>query len=320
MKKFSVYSICCIILLAILACGGTPEITEESKQPVIEDTVVVTEDQEVASDVVDQTTQEAQNDSPLVESSTSEIVVEEQVVFDQEGIIITIKSLDLEDSFFGPELKLLIENNNEKDITVQVRKVSVNDIMIDPIFSADVATGKKINDGMTFMDSELEVAGITTIKEIEFIFHIFDAESWDDIIDSEVIHIETSVDKNFVQEIDDSGFLAVESNGIKIIVKKLDSQDSFWGADVYVYIENNSDQDVTVQTRDVSIDGFMVDPIFSSDVVSGKRAFDTITFMESDLEENGVTDINSLELRFHVFNMESWNTIFDSEIVSITFE
>lgn len=326
MKKFTIFFIISIVLVSILACGGTSEITEDVVDPVIEevDTDAEIEDQgnqQEPTTIQDDAEEDVAEEDVVEEDlSSTDVAVEEKVVFDQEGIKITIKSLDMDSSWFGPELKVIIENNYEKDITVQVRKESINDIMVETMFSSDVATGKKINDGITFMTSDLEAAGIETIKEIEFLFHIFDAESWDTIVDSELILIETSADDSFVQTIDDSGTIAVDSNGIKIVVKKLDSEDSFWGADVYVYIENNTDQDITVQVRDVSIDGFMVDPMFSSDVVSGKKAFDSITFMESDLTENDITEINSIELRFHVFDMDGWDTIFDSEIINISFQ
>ena len=187
-------------------------------------------------------------------------------------------------------------------------------------FQAIVAAGKKANDGITIMEDYLETAKIQTIKTIEFSFHIFDSDTWDTIIDSDPIILETTGSESYIQEYDDSGTIAVDINGVKIVIKKLDSEESFWGADVYVYIENNSDQDITVQVRDVSINGFMVDPIFSSDVVAGKKAFDAITFMDSDLTDNDITDITSIELKFHIFNMDNWNTIFDSDIVNITFD
>lgn len=50
-------------------------------------------------------------------------------------------------------------------------------------------------------------------------------------------------------------------------MKRASSDDSFWGADVYVYIENNSETDATFQARDVSISRFMINPIFSSKVI-----------------------------------------------------
>jgi len=86
-----------------------------------------------------------------------------------------------------------------------------------------------------------------------------------------------------------------------------------------LYIENNTDKAITVQARDVSINDFMVDPVFSCEVISGKKAFDTITFMESDLTDNGITDINDLELKLHIFDTETWDTIKDTDIIKISF-
>lgn len=103
------------------------------------------------------------------------------------------------------------------------------------------------------------------------------------------------------------------------MIKGLAENESIFGPSIVVYIENTGDTDVTVQTRDVSINGFMVDDIFSCDVVPGKRAVDTITFIETDLEENGIAVIENVELSFLVFDMANWETIVDTEAVNITF-
>ena len=248
------------------------------------------------------------------------LTVAEQVCYDENNIKITVTSFDEDGSFMGPELKILVENNGEKNITVQVRDVSINDIMIDGSLSTDVAPGKKANDEISFMSSDLEIANIKTIKKIELYFHIFDSDSWDTISDSGMVTIETSADKSIMQEYDDSGFVAYDQKGYKIVIKKLNDEDSFWGAELAVYVENNSGKDVTVQARDVSINGFMVDPSFSCDVLNGKKAFDTITFFESDLESNNITDITDLEISFHIFDAHSWDTIIDTDAITVKFE
>ncbi|MGM9973635.1 MAG: hypothetical protein ACI33K_06315 [Clostridiaceae bacterium] len=244
--------------------------------------------------------------------------IEEQVLFDDQNIKITAKSLEVSGSLFGPEIKLIIENNSTENITVQANHVSVNGIMVDNSLSSDVAAGKKANDALTLYSSELELASIDTIKDIEFIFNIFNTDTWDTIVLSDRINITTSA-ASYEQAYDDSGTVALDENGIKIVVKKIDSEESFWGADVLVYIENNREQDVTIQAQNVSVNGFMVDPIFSSDVLAGKKAFDTITFMESDLTDNSITDITDIELSFHIFDLASWDTIFDSSTIRISF-
>lgn len=258
------------------------------------------------------TSQAAQN------PSSESVTIEPQVLFDSNSIKVTANSLDV-DGFFGADINVTIENNSAKNVTVQANSCSVNGVMIESIFSSEVAAGKKANDSITLSDVDLKAANITTIKDIEFILHIYDSDSYDTIVDSNTIRITTSADSNYVQTYDDSGFLAYEDSMVKIVVKKLNSSESFWGSDVYLYIENKSDKNITVQATDVSIDGFMVDPAFSCEVNAGKRAFDTITFFESDLKKNGITDITEIELKFHIFETESWDDIKDTESITIKF-
>lgn len=258
-------------------------------------------------------------DKSSKKEAKEEVTVEEQVLLDQDGIKVTLKSLEFE-GMFGPSLKVLVENDTEEPITVQTRDSSINDVMVETMFSSEVASGKKANDSITFMESELAHAEITTIKDIEFKLHIFNSDTWNGILDSDTIRINTSEDSSYVQEYDDSGVIVFDDKGFKIVVKKVNSSDSFWGADVYVYIENNSDSDVTIQAREVSINGFMVDPIFSSDILAGKKAYDTITFLESDLVDNDIKSIENMELSFHIFESSSWDTILDTPIIEVNFE
>lgn len=304
-KKLLVFLVFVMMIVFVTSCSNS---NEPDKMAV--------EKSNVEADLLDSVSQE---DEPAKIDSAEEVEVEEQVLFDQDDIKITLKSLK-DDSIFGPSLQVLVENNSEQSIIVQTRDSSVNDLMVETMFSANVAAGKKANDSITFMSSELEQAGISTIQNIEFKFYIFNADTWSEVLESEVITIETSADKSFVQDYDDEGVLVLDEKGIKMVIKKVNSSDSFWGTDVYVYIENNSDQDITIQSRDVSINGFMVSPIFSSDIVAGKKAFDSITFFENDLVENEITSIDNMELSFHIFESNGWNTILDTQPIEVTFE
>lgn len=247
-----------------------------------------------------------------------DVTIEEQVLLEQSDVKITAKGMT-EDSIWGPAVQVLIENSSAQDVTVQVRNMAVNGIMADPLFSCDVAAGKSANDTITLLNSSLKAAGIDLVQNMEFSFHIVDSDSWETIYDSDMVYLGTSADGTAEQEINADGTRILDQNGISITIQELDSEESFWGADIYVYIENNTEQNVTVQAQSVSINGFMVDPMFSVDIVAGKKAFSSISFLESDLTENGITSIDELEISFHVFDTESWDTIFDSEPVTVSF-
>lgn len=216
----------------------------------------------------------------------------------------------------GSELLLLIENESDKNITVQARNVSINGYMIDTLMSADIAPQKKNNDALTLSAASLEECGIEKIAEIEFSFHIFDSETWDDIINSDMITIRTSCADSYTQSYDDSGDVIYEDDSIRIIAKGM-TEDNIFGPELKLYMENKLDQNITVQTRDTSVDGFMMDAMFSPEIAPQKRAISSMTFMSSELEENGISDLNSIETSFHIFYTDGWDTVVDTEPVTI---
>ena len=300
MGKFIKTLLAFAVFLSLTACGGdSSEIDENDKTP-----------QDSSSDT------SVNNNS---ETKETEVEIEEQVIFEEKDIKVTVTGINY-DGWFGPEVKVLIENNSSKNITVQALECAVNGMMTETLFSTDVAAGKKANDSITLSSSNLENGNVKTIKEIEVKLNVFDSDSWDDIVKSDLISIKTSAYDGISQEFDTTGFVAYEDSNYRFVVKKLDSEDSFWGADIFVYIENNSEDPVTFQLRDVSIDGFMVDSMFSADVLPGKIAYDTISFFESDLEENGIEDISEIEFKLHIFNTDSWKDIKNTDPITITFE
>ena len=251
------------------------------------------------------------------ESVLETVTIEETVLLDESGIKIT--ATGLEDGWLGTDLKLLIENNGDKNVTVQARNSSVNGFMVDTMMSEDVVAGKKANTTLTFSTGGLKEANITTVANIEFAFHIFETDSWDTYLDSAMIVLETSAADGYEQTVDDSGTVFYDTDGIKIVGKGLSTDDSIFGPGLIVYIENNTEKNITVQVRDTSVNGFMIDPSMSQDVVSGKKAISAVTFFSSDLEENGIEDITEIETSFHIFDMDSWDGIADTEAIVINF-
>lgn len=304
------------VALGMAGCSGT----ETSVTTTVGD-VTTTITNETATSETTATTEESTDDdiSILTENnllSNDVAIISETVIVDEAGIKITAK--ELKDGIWGTELKVLIENNSGKDLTIQCRNTSINGYMVENMLSADVTNGKKVNDSITFMSSDFKKCGIEQIADMEFSFYIFDSESWDTYLETDLIQITTSISDSYEYKFDDNGNLLYDNDGIRIIEKGL-SEDSFFGLGVTVYIENLTENNITVQTKDVAVNGFMVDPVFSCDVSANKRAVSEITFFESDFEENGITDIENLELSFHIFNTDNWNDIANTDAITLNF-
>ena len=68
----------------------------------------------------------------------------------------------------------------------------------------------------------------------------------------------------------------------------------------------------------MSINGFMMSPFFSTTIYNGKKSIDDITIFSQDLEDNGIESIDQVELKFHIYNADSYSTIADSDPITFT--
>ena len=98
-------------------------------------------------------------------------IPKDTVIYDKDGIKITYTGLTYDSKYNLAKhgIGLKIENNTSKKYTVQIRDLSVNNIMADDIFSCDVAAGKVAIDSIGIEDSSIEVTGVPT-NELSFEF------------------------------------------------------------------------------------------------------------------------------------------------------
>lgn len=259
----------------------------------------------------------AEESAPAAESdSNKDITIEEQVLVEQDGIKITALEY-VRDNIWGDGIKVLIENESEKDVTVGCDALIVNDYMIHDLFVSEIAAGKKSNATIYLSSSELKAAGIDTVGRIEIYFHAYDADSYEGIFTTDCIEIETSAIDSMDTTVNDEGTELYNEGGVRIVGKTVD-ENSFWGTAILLYIENESGRNVGISVDDMSINGFMLTPYFSTTVYDGKKAVDDITIMSSELEENGITSIEEVELKFHIYDNNSYETIADSDPISFS--
>lgn len=62
----------------------------------------------------------------------------------------------------------------------------------------------------------------------------------------------------------------------------------------------------------------MINPIFASTLYDGKMAVDELTIFSSDLEENNITSVDEVELKFSVMDNDSYQSLFKTDSISFT--
>lgn len=296
MKKMKAIGLMATMLVFGMMSLGSGSSTDTETKEIVTDSDTEADAQEVAA-----------SSSETTAGNATDITIEEQVLFEKDGLKVTATEYVV-DSFWGDGIKLLIENNGASDIGIGCTALIVNDYMISDLFSTTVAAGKKANETLYLSNSGLQAAGIENVGKVEVYFHIFDSDSYMTISDIGCVTIQTSEFDSMDSTPNDEGQELYNENGIRIVGKYVD-ENSFWGAAVLLYIENNSGKNRIIQCDDMSINGFMITPYFSSTVYDGKKAIDEITLMSSDLEENGITCIEDIELKFNIMDEDFMNNV-----------
>ena len=297
--------ILCLSLFATMAIASGESSSDSGKKTIVE-----TDDTESAKT---ENTDDAESGS---EKGGSEATIKEQVIIDKKGIKITATEY-VSDSFMGDGVKLLVENNTDKTYTVGCEALIVNDYMINDLFVSEIAPGKKVNETMYLSSEGLNAAGIKSVGKIEMYFHAYTTDDMDYLFKNELCEIQTSEYGNMDTTPNDAGKELYNKKGVKIVGKTVD-EDSFWGTSILLYIENTSGKNIGVSVEEMSINGFMIDPAFSDTIFNQKKSIDNITIFSSDLEENGITSIDKVELKFHIYNADTYDTIADSDVIKFS--
>ena len=183
---------------------------------------------------------------------------------------------------------------------------------------ADVAAGKKANESLILLSSEVDRSGITTLAELQFIIQLQDSETWDTIDTTELLTLTTSA-APYEQPVDDSGDILYDSDGIKIVCKGL-KQDIVWDGTVVFYMENASGKDITVYAENVSVNGFMQDAGLWSNLRNNTKLIDGMSMIDlSDLEITNIDEIENIEFNLRIVDAESWNDIVTTDVLTLNF-
>lgn len=251
-------------------------------------------------------------------SSDEEVTIAETVLYEADGIKVTAKSLA--DGLLGTEVKLLIENDSSKNILITSSSVSANGYMMPTAaLYAEVAAGKKANESLTLMSSELDQCGIETLVEMQFYLQIQDPETWETIKTTDLITLATSV-TGYTQTVDDSGDVLYNENGYKVVCKGL-KQDIIWDGTVVFYMENNSNKAVSIYAENVSVNGFMQEVGLWSDLRPSTKMIDGMSMIDlSDLEITNIDEIKTIEFNLRIVDAETWEDIVTTDAMTLNFE
>ena len=251
-----------------------------------------------------------ETDEDVVYGFLGDETVEEQVVYDAEGVKITVTGLEI--VRYAPVLELRIENVSGKQLGLFLAESALNGWMWDASLCTyeknggapeedvyceesdlSIEDGETIECGLGFANEYYyEPCGITGFGEIGFALQVYDPESGDTVFTTPVINVETSLGADYPGLYRDIGTLAYEENDLRIVIVGLYSDE--YNTSVRIYINNYSDKPVIISAESCSVNDVETEAWFGAQVSPGRQCLAEMGF------DDEITDISKLAVAFRV--------------------
>ena len=237
--------------------------------------------------------------------------ISDEVIVDDENCTFKIVKAE-ENKIWGFTLKVFCENKtSDKALMFSIDNVSVNGYMVDPFWAKEVAAGKKSNDEISFSSSSFKEIGIATADEIIFTLNIYDSDDWwaDSFVKDTFRIYPTGLTADAVtypERISTSTEQVVIDNDQVCFVILESGIDNIWGYSLHCYLENKTDKTLMFSWDDVSVNGFLIDPFWATEVAPGIRSYSDISFSKSEFEKNDIDSVEEIEYSMRVYDSDDW--------------
>lgn len=320
MKKHFIVAMVTAMIMLLTACGGSgsepaPASSEETtKQASVEEKEAGSEDK--TEDAEEEGTSKSEENKDA--ASAKGMTFEKVIAIDNDECAITINEIDEDDLFGFYSLKTTFENKSaEKTYMYSVETAYVNGVESDPFFATEVNPGKKANQDISFNSSVLEANGVGDFTDIEITFNVYNTDDVEDNVARETIHIYPYGEENaleFKREAAYTDIVLADDENMTIIITGCEKDDEYEFYMANLYVVNKTDKKLMYSVEDASINGYMADPFFATDLDAGKCCFTSLSWPYTTLDENGIDEVEEITVHFQVYDCDNYeNSYLDEE-------
>lgn len=286
-----------VLLLAGLTAGcGAGQAEEPVATAAVETESPLTEQQPAA----------VEEPAPEVTAAvlpTVETAFDETVLVDNDDIAVTVTEF-APNSQLGPAFTVLLENKTEAALYFTLANVSVNDVMIDPIWGENVPAGESLYSYIYWYPEDLLSSGINYVEHVDATLWVYHREDhtepdiYEDAVSWAVANSGTD-QPSTRRMVYDGSFEPVEILNGDLVAYLVDyTPEGEWGPALTLYLENNGGETVLLAMVNTAVNGVACDPYWNLDVTPGKIAYSTCFWWAEDLEALGIDEIETVEFTF----------------------
>lgn len=245
-------------------------------------------------------------------NQNNEIVFTEFEAVNNENCLIRIKEVDPKNKY-GFTVKMEFENKSpDKNYTFTIASAAVNNIQYYPYTALEVASGQKEDIDVSFPNKAFIGYEIDNFTDIEITFYVYDSSdlNYTPLV-YETIHIypygEDKAIKYFREPQADDNVI-IDNEYATVIVTGY-NPDGENGYTVNLFLINKTDEILMYSVEELYINGYEIAFFYAESVSGGNCYISLMSIIPELLEEKNITEVETLKIKFRIFNIYGQNGI-----------
>ncbi len=211
------------------------------------------------------------------------------------------------------------EKSERNRLTFLVKEAYINGYSCAVVAGADaIEAGTSFESTIDISRYQLETKNITEVTKVELAVSISNADDWNQYYEEEINVVfypqgeEKAVGQNYAVQSTDT--VLAENENLKVVsLGEFILKDNVYG--IRFYVENRTENEITIAFNDEKIDGVAIDPHASASVLPGRHDYVFVSWNEGDLKDAKVTDFNASAVKQVEFKLRVYNADLTQGIV-----
>lgn len=241
-----------------------------------------------------------------------------EVLWETDDVKVTANNVFHEGGYFSnAKVQIQVENKSSDEIKLS-GEVAANGFQLDSSLLSDLIKPGKIDTQEFYIHIDaLERVGIENIGEYSFWFSIQNID-YKPLASSDTVTVKTNNPESDKPVID--GYTVYNADGVSVTYSGIE-ENEYSGNDVYLYIENNTDQYMQFDVDDFSVNRYTMTPYLSnSEIHPGYGSMTVFNLNDDKLKDrriNDADDIDEIEFTLTGSDTQTHDKLFTSDVIKI---
>lgn len=203
-------------------------------------------------------------------------------------------------------------NKTAQTLVFSMDHVYLNDCKLDPYWATEVAAGQTVQSTVSWACSALVDCELTDLVRVDFVLTAYPPEHYgENLAEAQLTAYPKGEDAYFAETrpAHPSDITLLETDEYTVIATALDTE-SDYGCTLSLYLVNKTGQDVLFRLDNARVNGQYFDPGWLSSLAAGKRSFESISWLQSDLTAKEITLVTGLSFDITVCSADGSRVLF----------